>query len=101
MRGILQDLRYALRILRGAPAFAAVAALTLGLGIGANAAMVGLFDTLLVRPPDGVRDPGSLVRVQAEMPSPMPGRPPQLVESLSYPQFSALRTRARGFGVVA
>jgi putative ABC transport system permease protein len=100
MAGIRHDLRYALRALRGAPAFAAVAALTLGLGIGANTAMVGLFDALLVRPPAGVTRPAELVRVEAEM-TRLPGRPPVLVDALSYPQFTALRTRARGFSGVA
>jgi putative ABC transport system permease protein len=101
MGGILQDLRYALRLLRNAPAFAAIAALTLGLGIGANAAMVGLFDTLLVRPPAGVREPDAMVRVVTERPARLPGRPPQMLDVVSYPQFSALGTRARGFSGVA
>src|SRR5688500_3299511 len=100
MAGIPHDLRYALRSLRAAPAFTLVAALTLGLGIGANTAMVGLFDALLVRPPEGVADPAAVTRVMAEMPTPR-GGPPELVSALSYPHFRALRDGASGFSGVA
>jgi putative ABC transport system permease protein len=54
------DVSYALRLLRLSPAFAAVAVLSLALGIGANTAIFSLIDTILLKKLP-VREPGSLV----------------------------------------
>ena len=47
---LVRDLRYAVRTLWRAPAFTAVAVLTLGLGIGANTALFSMVSWLLLRP---------------------------------------------------
>jgi hypothetical protein len=57
-----QDLRFALRQLRSAPAFTLVATLTLALGIGANSAIFALVDVTLLRPLP-FRDPDRIVAV--------------------------------------
>jgi putative ABC transport system permease protein len=59
----LKDARYAIRGLRRSPGFTVTVVLTLGLGIGANAAMFGVIDRLMFRPHPYLRDPARVHRV--------------------------------------
>jgi len=59
---LLRDFRFAFRVLASRPVFALVAALSLGLGIGANSAIFGLIDALWFRPL-AVPHTGDIVRI--------------------------------------
>jgi predicted permease len=82
LESVARDIQYAARSLRSAPGFASVAVLTLALGIGANTAIFGLIDALMLRQLP-VRDPDQLVvltRIQGG----------QSGEHFSYPQVNYL-----------
>jgi len=62
MTTLMQDITYALRQLRKTPAFAVTVLLTLALGIGANAAIFTLVNSVLLKNLP-VADPKTLVRL--------------------------------------
>ena len=67
MQTLLQDLRYAFRNLQQAPGFAAVAILTLALGIGANSAIFSVVNGVVLRPLE-YREPGDLLFITSNFP---------------------------------
>src|SRR5215207_5687199 len=93
-----QDIRYAFRGLRRAPGFTAAVVLTLGLGLGANAAMFNVIDQLMLRPFPYLRDPAQVQRVYLRI----PGRERfQNRESFPYSRYLDLRQWTTSFSQYA
>ncbi|HEV8395043.1 MAG TPA: ABC transporter permease [Vicinamibacterales bacterium] len=89
---MLNDLRYALRMFHRNPGFAAAAVASIGLAIGANAAIFSLSDALFLRPLD-VPAPARLVTV---------GTRPWASDGLqSFPDYTDFREATRSFENVA
>jgi hypothetical protein len=94
---IINDVRYALRLLAKNPAFTAVVVLTLSLGIGANAAIFSLLDKVLLQSLP-VTNPEQLAVLSQYDPK----QGPTADSSFSYPMYQDLRDRNSVFsGVIA
>jgi predicted permease len=88
---LVQDVRYALRMLRKSPGFTAVVVLTLALGIGANTAIFSLMNAVLLQSLP-VRNPEQLVVVRYT-----DAQPRGAEEDFSYPMYQALRDKSAAF----
>src|SRR5215210_1239576 len=84
------DVRYGLRTFRKNPGFAAIAVLTLALGIGANTAIFSIVNTILLRPLP-FKDPDRLVTLGHNYPK------LDLIAPVSPPGFINYRDRANVF----
>ena len=61
MTSFWQDVRYSLRMIAKAPGFAAIAILTLALGIGANTTIFSWINSTLLNPIPGLASPSEVV----------------------------------------
>ena len=95
IEGAVQDFRHALRLLARAPGFAAVALLTIALGIGANSAIFSVINGVALKPL-GYPEPDRLVFLTSQFPT-------LGFEKfwISPPEYFELRERSRSFEDIA
>jgi len=89
---ILRDIRHGARLLRKTPAFSLTAILVLALGVGANSAIFGLINILLLQPLPGGDKPGQLVSIHTHDPA-----KPDSYRSFTYPEYEDIRDNAGTF----
>jgi putative ABC transport system permease protein len=89
MNNLLLDLRYAVRSLRKARGFAALAILTLAIALGANTAIYSIFSAILLRPLP-YPDSAEIVAVRGSS-----AQHPELV--FSYPSYHDVSGQAKSF----
>src|SRR5690348_13384743 len=93
VESLMQDLRFATRMLRKSPGFTAVAVLTLALGIGANTAVFSAVYGVLLQPLP-YKNPSQLIVLNET--TPRVG-----MVSVSYPNFLDWRNQSRTFSQFA
>jgi len=94
MTSIWQDIRYSLRVIAKAPGFAAIAILTLALGIGANTTIFSWINSTLLNPVPGLARPREVVALTLSKPgdNPFP---------FTYPDLEAMRDGQQSFTGIA
>ena len=90
MTSFWQDVRYSLRMIAKAPGFAAIAILTLALGIGANTTIFSWINSALLNPVPGLASPNEVVALSLSKPgdNPFP---------FTYPDVEAMRDGQQSF----
>jgi predicted permease len=96
MSDLVQDLRLSIRLLFKNPGFSLTAVLVLALGIGTNAAVFTLVNTLMFKPLAGSERPGQLVGVYSH-----DHTRPDSYRGFSYPAYADVRDRSDRFSQVA
>lgn len=95
MTSFWQDVRYSLRMIAKAPGYAAIAILTLALGIGANTTIFSWINSTLLNPIPGLANPHEVVALSLSRPSENPF-------PFTYPDVVAMRDGQRSFaGITA
>ncbi|HSK08869.1 MAG TPA: ABC transporter permease [Vicinamibacterales bacterium] len=93
MDTLLQDIRYALRVMRANPLLVGAAVVSLAIGIGPNAAVFSVIEALGFRPLP-IEDPASLLRISSTVRA---GDD----DGLSYPEYLEVRDATRSLGGIA
>src|ERR1700723_1648664 len=90
MNSFWQDVRYSLRMIAKAPGYAAIAVLTLALGIGANTTIFSWINSTLLNPIPGLASPSEVVSLSLGKGSDNPF-------PFTYPDFEMMRNGQRRF----
>jgi len=95
MSSFWQDVRYSLRMIAKAPGYAAIAVLTLALGIGANTTIFSWINSTLLNPIPGLASPNEVVALSL-------GRGTDNPFPFTYPDFESMRDGQQSFvGITA
>ncbi len=100
MGGLLQDLRYGVRMLMKQPGFTLIAVITLALGIGANTAIFQLLDTVRLRSLP-IDRPHELAEIRVVGGNGGMGLNPGIYSGVTRPMWEAARREQKAFSGLA